>query len=179
MRILSPDGFLIGTFERLFTDPQRRGVPLPALLVRTEHAPATAAMLSGLGSTLVASWWITIAWGCVFLAFAAYAYASALELRADAEHWDPALVRTYRAEAASMRAGLWPLRACILLAVLLSAAGSALTASALGPLSQAAFSLATLTVQMASLLAMLLARCVMPIEPDADSVMRSARPIEA
>lgn len=170
MRLPSPDAFLIGLFERAFAGPQLRGVPLPTLLVATEYGPAATAALCALVSTAGGNWGITAAWGALCVGFAGYGYISSRELHTHARGWNEALIRSYRAEATAMRTMLGPLRAVFLLGVLGAGTAAAMTVASLGPSSYLALVLASLAFQVASFLAMHLARCVMPLEPDVRSL---------
>ncbi len=179
MRLPSPDAFLISLFERAFAGPQRWGVPLPALLVATEYGPAAAAALSALASAALVTWWLSAAWAAAAVGFATYARDSADELHAHARGWNESLVRHYRAEAATTRTMLGPLRGVYLMCALGAGTGAAMTSAGSGTSPFLALTLAMMSLQMASYLAMVLARCVMPAEPDARSLDRGPVPASA
>ena len=116
MRLPSPDAALISAFDAMLAIPQRRGVPLPAVLVPFAWLPVLAcplviASLPLLGATLVVfvpAWLLFGGWGVML------ALRHTRTLRSDAANWTPERIAFRHAEAMRHRERMASVRGMLL-----------------------------------------------------------------
>ena len=166
MRLPSPDEALIALSDRILAGPQRRGRPLPALLVPVHLGAPIAACVAAValaftGDIPLIPGWVALAGVQVVVAAKAIP-----RLMADARRWDASLAARYRSRALSTRAEPM-LRAILLAATAVSALWECVVADAHGLVSaDSAYNLGFMAMA-ASMATTLYARCAMPRDPDA------------
>ena len=174
MRIPSPDALLVDAVDALLAAPQRRGVPLPAILGTTEFAPSVGLGLIALTISALVSPMLVACWVAVTLGFGGYAFREALDFARDARSWDEAAAARYRSQALAAREGLTWLRAAFLAIALGLASVCGAFAASLGPLSPVTLCVGAHALAAGGMLFVFLCYCAMPRDPDLRE--RSAAP---
>lgn len=180
MPLRSPDETVVDAVDAVMAVPQRRGVPLPALLVPLPFVEAIGLVLAGAGFASAAAvpgdadgtdplmlvLGATLAVGG--LADGLAASARARRYRRDADGWCPALAARYRLEALAARtrdAATRRTSLVLALGVLVVTARLTLSGDGVG-IAQLAPALAGFCVALSGRVATHYAECAFPQEPD-------------
>ena len=103
MRVPSPDAALIAATDRALAIAQRRGVPLPALILPFCPIPAAASIALGLTMPGVGQPLFLLPWLMIGALFGYRGLGYARTLARDARSWDPPKAARYRADAVTER----------------------------------------------------------------------------
>ena len=176
MQVPSPDILLIDAFDALLAPPQRRGVPLPALLAIVGFAPSVGMGLVTLTTRGLASDWLVACWAATTLGFGAYAAHEARGLIREARAWNTSSVRLYRAIGLGSREELAWIRGVFAAFLVGLATAYVVFARELGATAPVPLCIASYACIAGGFLAHQLGCCAMPRDPDLQESSPAPRP---